>query len=226
MRLSFLCLFFPIFQKAAPTGVLSKTKSWGQRESRESVCLFATLQYQTWAFLFMGLNLHPPQYIMYIMPWSICLFCSSTALSGFLFPPHLAFCFHCLCLLVCPSASFYVCVEIPLEFAGQGGALEEMDFSLSTEWNLATGICRSQFNLSSKLEGWRRVKMLEKEALYVLLTCNSVTPKCFFCVVFKVQDGRHVQLTRLCMGKLSQHVIEVICNNNSTQVRCFQGATH
>lgn len=59
---------------------------------------------------------------------SICLSCLSTALLGFLIPTTFSLLFP-LSLLVCPSASVYVCVESLLEFAGQGGALREMDFS-------------------------------------------------------------------------------------------------
>ena len=67
--------------------------------------------------------------------------------------------------------------------------------------------------------------MLEKEALYVLLTwVNSVTENAF-CVWSSRWPMCRVDST--VPGKLSQHVIEVICNNNSTQVRCFQGGpTH
>lgn len=48
--------------------------------------------------------------------------------------------------------------------------------------------------------------------------------KCFLFVAFKT--AKCVQLTRLCWGKPSQCIIEVICNNNSSQVGCFQGPTH
>lgn len=67
--------------------------------------------------------------------------------------------------------------------------------------------------------------MLEKEALYVLLTwVNSVAQNalCVLCAGLKMADT----VDSTVLGKLSQRVIEVICNNNSTQVRCFQGATH
>lgn len=149
---------FPFFfsQKAAPIGVLSRTfLNQSPRTERTAwVCLPPRhAAVSDMGLLFMGLNLHPPQYIMYIMLWGICLLRSSTALSGFLIPTTSSLLFLLSTFTRLSICIFYACVESPLEFAGQGGALKEMDFSLSTEWNLATGICRSRFNLSSKLEG-------------------------------------------------------------------------
>lgn len=113
MRLSFLCLSPSHFPESCTYKVSfpkpSQTKARGQREQLESVCLFATLQYQTWAF-YLWVSI-------YILHSTLCTLCiKASAFSaclqpcrGFLFPPHLAFCFYCLHLLVCPSASF-MCV--------------------------------------------------------------------------------------------------------------------
>lgn len=100
--------------------------------------------------LFMGLNLHPPQYIMYIMLWSIWLFCSSTASSGFLVPTTSSLLFPLsarlsICIFLCVWRVFWNSLE-------KEELLKRWTF-LSTEWNLATGICHSEYNLSSKLEG-------------------------------------------------------------------------
>lgn len=98
---------------------------------------------------------------------------------------------------------------------------------LSTEWNLATGICHSQFYLSSKTGKLEKSKIPEKEALYVLLAWVNLVTLNAFCVLC-VWSSRWAPCTvdLTVLGKLSRDVIEVICNSNSTQVRCFQGATH
>lgn len=115
------CTYRCLFQN------LSKPKQ-GRRTSQ--VCLPPRhVTVPDMGLLFMGLNLHPPQYIMYITLKASAFPACLQLCWGFLFPPHLAFCFHCLRLLICPSASVYMCVESLLEFAGQGGALKEMDFS-------------------------------------------------------------------------------------------------
>lgn len=59
---------------------------------------------------------------------SICLFPLVDSLAGVsFFPKHLAFCSHCLCPSV--LVHLFMCVESLLELAGQGGALNQMDFS-------------------------------------------------------------------------------------------------
>lgn len=121
---------FPSSQKAAPTGVLSKISPNQSRagEQLKSVSLLTTLQYQTWAY-YLWVSIYILLSTLCTLPFKASAFSACLRPCwGFLFPP-LAFSFHCVRLLVCPSASFYVCVESLLEFAGQGGALKEMDFS-------------------------------------------------------------------------------------------------
>lgn len=103
------CAFlFPILLEAVPKSFPNQNLRTGEATR---VCLPphpATIP--DMGLLFMGLNLHPPQYILYITLWSICFF------SARLQPCRGVSYSH---LLVCPSASFfYVCVESLLEFAG------------------------------------------------------------------------------------------------------------
>lgn len=187
------CAFlFPNLQKAAPTGVLSKTfpnLSLRTGEQLKSVCFLATLQYQTWAcYLWVSI---------YILLSTLCtLYFKASAFSarpqpcwGFLFPPHLVFCFHCL--LACPSASFYVCVESFLEFAGQGWALKEMDFSQHWmkfgNWNMPFTNLIYPPNWKAREElKWRRMKrcMFWWPGSTQLLKMLSA----LLCVEFKMAD--------------------------------------
>lgn len=148
------CAFlFPILLKAAPTGVLSKTFPDQSLKTGRTTRVCLPLRHAAvpdMGLLFMGLNLHPPQYIMYIILWSIWLFRSSTALSGFLIPTTSSLLFPLsarlsICIFLCVWRVFWNSLE-------KEELLKRWTF-LSTEWNLATGICHSEYNLSSKLEG-------------------------------------------------------------------------
>lgn len=137
---------FPSSSKLHPLVLFpkaSQTKAWGQEKQPESVCLLTLLQYQTWAY-YLWVSI-------YILLSTSCtlrfeasaFFCSSTALSGgFLFSS--ACLSVCIFLCVCGESSGICWIRKSSQREGLFSALNE---------NLATGICHSQFNLSSKLEG-------------------------------------------------------------------------
>lgn len=144
----FSCAFhFPILPKSCtygcPFSEPCQTKAWGQGEQSASVCLIATLKCQTWAYY--------SWVSIYILHSTLCTLCFKASASGSLIPTTSSLLFPLsACLSICNS---FMCVESLLEFAGQGGALKEMDFSQHWmqfgNWNMPSTI----FNLSSKLEG-------------------------------------------------------------------------
>lgn len=133
VRLSFLCLYLSHPPESCTYGCPfqkpSQTKAGGQRNnsilSASSPCYSTRHGPIIYGSQSTSSSVHYVHYALKHLPFPLFY----SLVGSFLFPPHLAFCFHCLRLLVCPSASFYVCVESLLEFAGQGGALKEMDFS-------------------------------------------------------------------------------------------------
>lgn len=221
VRLSFLCLSLSHPPESCTSGCpfqnLPKPKPEDSRTIR--FCLpprHATVP--DMGLLFMGLNLHPLQYIMYIMLCSICLFPLVYSLvGGFLFPTHLAFCFHCL--LVCPSASFYVCVESLLEirWTWRISQRDGLFSALNEIWQLEYAI----HNLIYPPNWKAREELNVGEGSAVCFADLGQHLKCSLGVWSPRWPMCTVDST--VPRKLSQDVIEVTCNNNSTQVRCFQG---
>lgn len=209
VRLSFRCLTLCNPPESWPRWKPSRSPTPRTEEQAACLCLLTPLQ--DMGLLFMALNLHPPVYIMDILLLKHLLFTLSTLLSGFLIPTTSSLLFP-LSLLVSPSASFHVCAW---RVFWNSLDMEELSnrwtfFFLSTEWKLATGICHSQFNLSSKLEGQRRVKYQRgKRCMFADLGQLSYL-KCFLCCVW---NSRSVMYTvdSAAPRERSLDVIQLIC---------------
>lgn len=175
----------------------SQTKAWGQGGQLKSVCLLAMLQNQTWAYY--------SWVSIYILLSTFCTLCfkesaffsaSLQPCRSYLFPPHLAFCFYCLRLSIC--IFFYVCVESLLEFAGGSSQRDGLFSALNENWQLEYAIHNLIYPPNWKArEEWNAG---EGSAVCFADLGQLSYLKCFLCVVCGVQDGRFVQLTRLCWG--------------------------
>lgn len=183
MRLSFSCAFhFPILPKSVTYGcLLSKpcqTKAWGQGEQSASVCLIATLKCQTWAYY--------SWVSIYILHSTLCTLCFKASASGSLIPTTSSLLFPLSARLsICNS---FTCVESLLEFAGQGGALKEMDFSQHWmkfgNWNMPSTILMYPPNWKAREE----LNAGEGSAVCFADLGQLSYWKCFLCVEFKMAD--------------------------------------
>lgn len=122
------CAFlFPIIQKAAPCPVqnLPKPKLKDRGNSPRLSASSPSCSTRHGPIIYgsqcASSSVHNVHYAFKRLPFSARL----QPCRGFLFPPHLAFCFHSLRL----SVFLCVCAETLLEFAGQRGAPKEVDFS-------------------------------------------------------------------------------------------------
>lgn len=165
-------------------------------------------------------SVHYVHYALKHLPFPL-----STALSGFLIPNTSSLLFPlsqsarlsiCIFLCVCGESSGIRWTRRSSQTDGLFSALNEI-------WQLEYAIHDLIYPPNWKAR--EELNTREESAVCFADLCQLSYLKCF---LFCVWSSRWAMYTvdSVVLRKLSQDVIEVICNNNSTQVRCFQGATH
>lgn len=221
VRLSVLCL--PLSRRPEScTHVLSKTfPNQSRRTGRTApVCLLTKLQYQTWAY-YLWVSIC-------ILLSTLCTLCfkaaafsrSSTALSGFLIPTTSSLLFP-----LSPSASKYVCVcgeSSGIRWTRGSSQRRGLFSALNEIWQLEYAI----HNLSYPPNWKAREELNAGEGSAVCFCRPGSTQLLQMLSVCCVWPSRRPMCTVDSTAPGSRRIIEVMCNNNSSQVRCFQGPTH
>lgn len=220
--------FFPNFLRAATTGQLvsfpklPKPKPKDRRATR--VCLLPHPTTRHGPIIYgsqsTSSSVHYVHYTLKHLPFLL-----STALSGFLIPTTSSLLFP-----LSPSARLSVCIFLcvcgessGIRWTRRSSQTDGLFSALNEIWQLEYAIHNLIYPPNWKAR--EELNTREGSAVCFADLCQLSYFKCFLCCVWSSRWAMYT-VDSVMLRKLSQDVIEVICNDNSTQVRCFQGATH